>query len=409
MKNKVIGLNKIYSSDNYNNISHKSDVTTFNNIEGKSPNIEKTLFSLEKLYPRDEIEGLQEGIVKTPEGDFIFQIVPINKDLRAEHVIPTESLALAKNFPDSVHQKLTSGRMVGTEIEPALDLWSSLSNVGGELMGLLDVSKVVFITDASNFPFNEGHFVIREGQVVKLPKNLYQPAGKHFFMCISKSGEVSFKAVDLDEADSYKDIWQAFMVPVVMYKGETLQLLDKIPQTDTYFISEVRGHIGQIFDENSYSEKGEPKKAFIHEQIIKWLREPDKYLLEIKKALKGGNFYWGELNGVKIEEALPRMIYNHTYWVETKDGELLLIKIYPKENAKSGVKFEDSGALLKTILNPVGKIPDNAYIGTNGRDVRLIVPNDGTLRAISETAEGLKLDFKGYLERGLGNFIVFKK
>lgn len=102
--------------------------------------------------------------------------------------------------------------------------------------------------------------------------------------------------------------------------------------------------------------------------------------------------------------------YNHTYWIKNRSEDIYCIKTYPDPEGKisAGVAFDINPYFLFEVAKVFGLgFIQDAYIGTNGRDVRIVIPRDGKPEPITSTLDGKFLGT--YLQRPLTNFIAFSQ
>ena len=269
--------------------------------------------------------------------------------------------------------------------------------------------NLLLVSDASNSPFNEGHFAIRSGQLLPLPKRSFPITGKHYVLSIT-DGSISFPLVDTNDPDSVRSASEGFFVSKIVHDGAPIRLLDIVPGTGVPSISNYRGHIGQIFMENDYSPKNSPRRALIHNKLMSYLRDPLAYSMVVK-SIASGHAVFFKRQGLLIR--FKQNPYNHTYWIESEGGRLFILKTYPnKEFGKpAGVTFNDGPDLLFEVAGTYSFKINNAFIGTNGRDVRVVIPKDGEPEPIRtlENYPNLTLGDGKYFDRPLANFIAFSE
>jgi hypothetical protein len=268
--------------------------------------------------------------------------------------------------------------------------------------------KVLLASDASNSPLNEGHFAIQDGKILPLPEGSQPVTGKHYVLSTAE-GRVSFPLVDTEDAGSVRLAGEGFFAPKIIHEGSPLRLLDEIPGTSTFSLSCYRGHIGQIFNDEAYSEMNSPKRAEIHTQLLEYLRDPVRYARFVRDIMYGLPVKFGEHGMIKFSP----MVYNHTYWIESTAGDIYLFKTYPSRTLEktAGVTFNDGPDLLIEVAETYGFGIRNAFIGTNGKDVRVILPKDGKpapIRTI-ENYPNQTLGDGNYFDRPLANFIAFSE
>lgn len=269
------------------------------------------------------------------------------------------------------------------------------------------------------------------------------------------------------------DIFKGFFAPKIIHEGNPVGLTDTEPGTDDLLISDFRGHIGQIFFEQDYLNPNdigtvsrdfviktvqgiEPflgvffanpndinleflpdidgrldscsdtaikvgisqilrhlrlndlKRAAIHMQLLGYMRDSNTYRRILNKIIAGRSISFRQYGQIELR----KNTYNHTYWIEAKDGSFYCMKTYrDKENdvrVPSGVTFEEGPFFLIEIAEKFGFKINNAFIGTNGGDVRIIARDQhGNLSPIDKTSDGqpIETDFA----RELGNFVVIGK
>jgi len=330
------------------------------------------------------------------------------RSFRAELRIPTQFQHPV--FLESYNQELYQGRMLkGPELERLLDARAVFRDAGeAEMMAFIKKNpSFVFLSDASNYPYNEGHFVIKEGKLYPLPPTAYPLKGKHWSLQ-TQGGNIKFALVDLDDPASVASAHEGFYVHKVIHEGKPIRLLDEVPGTGLLSITCCRGHINQIFRENAYSEQNSQKRCDIHSALMEYFRDAKKYHDILQRIISGKAADLSTCGKIK----LPLNTYNHTFWIEAGSGEIYCLKTYPDPEGKSpaGVTFNEVPDFLLKIGAEYGFKINNSYIGTNGKDVRIVVPPlspGAEPEPISHSLDGSP--FWKFDLRPLANFIAFLK
>ena len=337
----------------------------------------------------------------------LYHLIKIDPErVRARFIAPE---VLNSHLVNGLDQALAQGRLtdekeIGRISSRAKELQAAGKVALDEMMG--NDPKVLLVSDASNSPFNEAHFAIQDGRLMPLPNGSYPTTGKHYVLSTAE-GRVSFPLVDTGDPGSVRSAAEGFFVPKIIHEGSPLRLLDEVPGTDTFSFSYYRGHIGQIFNDKAYSEMNSPKRAEIHTQLLEYLRDPVRYARFVRDIMFGLPVKFGEHGAIKFSP----MVYNHTYWIESTAGDIYLFKTYPSRTMgkTAGVTFNDGPDLLLEVAETYGFGIRNAFIGTNGKDVRVILPKDGKpepIRTIENYPNQTLGDGK-YMDRPLVNFITF--
>lgn len=315
-----------------------------------------------------------------------------------------------KAFLDGYDQRLCQGRISDEDtLGKAKSKFQEFQKAGSPAQAefLSKHRENCLISDASNYPFNEGHFVIKDGNMLPLPQGEVPVSGKHYVMDTTGGG-ISFPLIDLENKDSLQDIESAFFLAKIIHEGEPIGLLDRVPGTEKLLISDFRGHIGQIFHDDAYSKMNSPERIVIHSQLIKYLWDSIKYQQELQDILDGKMHDFGEGED-KITKKLPQTRFHHTYWIEGDNAQIYCVKTYPgilNPSEFPGVSFAEAPYFLQAIADAYEFAIKNAFIGTNGRDVRTIIVNNKLRETISETSGGTSLG--DYFGRPLPNFVAFE-
>jgi hypothetical protein len=369
-----------------------------------------TTFCVSHLQRRTEFK--LGSPVQMYEGAYrggLYHLIKIDpKRVRAEFVTPE---VLNSHMINGFDQALPQGRLTGQkEIGRIFFRAKELQAAGKFALDekLKRDPAVLLVSDASNSPFNEAHFAIQDGKILPLPEGSQAIRGKHYVLSTAE-GAVSFPLVDTGDPGSVQSAAQGFMVPKIIHEGNPVRLLDGVTGTGNLSLSYYRGHIGQIFVESAYSKMGSPERVAIHTQLLEYLREPIKYMELVKDIMNGMPVSFGEHGAVRFIQNS----FNHTYWIESENGSLYLFKTYPSRDLgrPAGVTFNEGPDLIFEVAKAYAFRALNAFIGTDGKDVRVILPKDRKPEAI-RTLEGYPCQTLGdgkYFDRSLANFIVFSE
>jgi hypothetical protein len=311
-------------------------------------------------------------------------------------------------FTENYNQALYQSRLSkGPALDKVLETRYVFREAGKAEMKMFASKNPSFVlfSDASNYPYNEGHFIIRSGKLYPLPPTSYPLKGKQWSLQV-RDGAVNFGIVNLDNQYSISSVNEGFYVHKVIHDGKPIRLLDEVPGTGQLSITCCRGHINQIFKENTYSDMDSPKRAEIHTELIEYFREAQKYRDVLQDIIKGKAIRFGVHGEIK----LPLNTYNHTFWIETQSGEIFCFKTYPNPEGKgsAGVTYNDAPDMLLKIAGEYGFKIKDAYIGSNGKDVRIILPPQqpgAEPEPISKALDGSP--FWKFKLRPLANFIAF--
>ncbi|MFC1510917.1 hypothetical protein ACFL5U_00820 [Candidatus Margulisiibacteriota bacterium] len=316
------------------------------------------------------------------------------RSLQARFMAPSESLK-------GIDQRLAQGRLSEqTDVGAALGAVKNIQSAGQDPLQehVAQHPATVLVSDASNYPINEGHFVIQQGKKLPLPQGAEPIHGKHYVLT-TRNGLIKFEVVDVDDAASVQQAEEGFFVAQIIAEGQPIQLLDTVPQTGRISIADFRGHIGQIFVEAAYSEMNSPERVDIHNELIEYLRSPERYKAILEKIVSGQSV---TLSGRKKQ--LPLNRFTHTYWLESEAGDIYCLKTYLSAD-RAGVTFNDGSILLMEIAAAADLSIRNAFIGTNGKDTRIISLEQNHLVTIAAAKDGTS--FGTHFDRPLPNFIAF--
>jgi len=359
---------------------------------------------------RDQSLMVYEGRYRT-QNKFrqgIFHLVEIDPSMvRARFVAPPEFRS--QEFVNGFSQALPQGRMTkGPALEMTFAKAKEFQAAGKRALDkfLTENPSTLLVSDASNAPFNEGHFAIQDSAILPLPEGSQPPAGKHIVLS-TRFGEVNFFPVKTDSFPSVSAAAEGFFVAPVVQKFIPSDLLMPIVGTDSYMISNFRGHIGQIFND-SHSKMDSPERIRIHTELLKYLRNPRLYAAILSEIVQGKKV---DIAGIG-KMAFKQQVFTHTYWIRSDEGTIFALKTYPFPAGKypPGVRFAESYNLLSAVAREYGFGLEDAYIGTNGRDVRIITLKDGQPVTIEKATDGTPLyeaEDKNHFRRQLANFIAF--
>ena len=210
---------------------------------------------------------------------------------------------------------------------------------------------------------------------------------------------MSFPLVDTADPAGLAAVEDGFFVPKLVHEGRTLDLLEIVPGTTHYLISYLRHHLNQLFKENEYSTANSPERARINGELIAYLRDPGNYLSLLRDIVAGKQVAVNPKGFIEND-------YNHTYWLECEDEKLRCLKTYPtNDGLQIGITFRETGNFILAIAKAYDLSVRNVFLGTNGKDVRVIVPQDGRLEPLRHDLAGNI--FGNYLNHALANFIYF--
>jgi len=266
----------------------------------------------------------------------------------------------------------------------------------------------VLLSDASKYPYNKVHFAIADGKLLPSPPGSDILKGHHWVLK-TYNGNIDFALVNLDDpdsarSDSIRSIGEGFFVHKIIHEGSPIDLLDEVPGTEQRSISYCRGNIEQLVNEAKYPEMNAEERSMVNAELLEYLRDPQKYAKVIRDIINGGCFKFDK----NFDITLKLNTCNHTYWIETDSGKVHFIKTYPdpEERSPTGVTFSGNPYFILEIAKLFGFHVKDAFIGTSGRAVRIIIPNkDGKPELISSAFDGTPL-WKSDLSP-LENFIAF--
>ena len=314
-------------------------------------------------------------------------------------------------FLKGCDQALAQGRMMdGTDaIKRAKEAIERFREAGKLEMGnfIERNPSWVFLSDASNYPCNEGHFAIADGKLLPLPPGSDILKGSHWVLK-THDGNIDFALVNLEDpdsarSDSIRSVGEGFFVHKIIHEGWPIDLLNEVPGTGQRSISDCRGNIGQFVNEAKYPEMNSEEKAKVNAELLNCLRDPQKYARLLSDIINGRCFNFGKNGNIPLE----LNTYNHTYWIKTVSGNVHCLKTYPdpEERSPTGVTFSGSPYLIIEIAKLFDFWIEDAFIGTSGRDVRMIIQKDDKPELISSAFDGTLL-WKTPLDP-LPNFIAF--
>lgn len=351
-------------------------------------------------------EGRYRTQNKTRQG--IFHLVEFDmNNVRARFVAPPEFSK--QEFVNGFSQALPQGRMTkGPALEMTFAKAKEFQAAGKRALDklLAENPMTLLVSDASNAPFNEGHFAIQGSEILPLPAGSHQIEGRHIILT-TRYGEINFFPVKTDSFPSVSAAQEGFFVAPVVQNFIPHDLLMPIKGTDSHMISNFRGHIGQIFDD-SHSQMDSPERIRIHTELLKYLRDPRVYGAILSAIVQGRK---ADIEGIG-KMAFKQQVFCHTYWIRSDDGTIFALKTYPFPAGKfpPGVRFSETYNLLSAVAREYGFGLEDAYVGTNGRDVRIITLENGQPVIIEKAADGTPLyesEDKNHFRRQLTNFIAF--
>jgi len=315
------------------------------------------------------------------------------------------------DFIKGCDQALIQGIMDGTDaIKRAKEAIERFREAGKLAMGnfIEQNPSWVFLSDASNYPHNEGHFAIADGKLLPLPPGSDILKGHHWVLK-THNGKIDFALVNLDDpnsdwSDSIRSVGEGFFVHKIIHECNPIDLLDEVPGTEQRSISDCRGNIRQFVNEAKYPEMNAAERSMVNTELLEYLRDPQKYEKVLRDITNGGCFKFDK----NFDITLKLNTCNHTYWIKTDSGNVHCLKTYPdpEEKSPTGVTFSGSPYFILEIAKLFSFRVKDAFIGTSGRDVRIIIPNkDGKPELISKAFDGTPL-WKSELSP-LANFIAF--
>jgi hypothetical protein len=366
--------------------------------------------SVKSLFEQREPEYMYEGIYSAADyrGEGYFQLIPLDRQsMTFDWVLPQPIVDIRRTFP-VFNQKLTLGTVIGDEVKDNFRWVNSLFGFGEEALKNLPINNVYLISDAANFPFNEATWGIYENGLVEMPHNVFPIQGKYNALSVTRQGRLEFRSVNFDDPFDVLKVYKGFSASKIMDDGRSVSLLETEPGTDHLLIEGLRGHPGQIFKEDDYSKPGSVERNKIHTKLLTWLRDGLRYREYLRAALNGDVIRWGD----DFRCSLPRMVFNHTLWVEDGDDRLFLLKMLPKADRSAGLRHDDLGDFVRSVGEVYGYDFRAAYVTTNGQDVRTIVRRTEGLMPVRYALSDATVDFQAgfsankYLQRPLASFIV---
>jgi len=321
-------------------------------------------------YSRRPTRGNKSLII---EGGF--HVIPGLQNFRAKMVIPPpfENPDFIKNC----NQALNQGRMLdGPEKQKALEAANRFKNAGRSEMEkfIKQNPGLVFLSDAVDYPSNECRFMIKNGKLLPLPPGSYPLFGKHWMA--TTNGQLDFKLVDLSDPASVQAAGEGFFVHKIVDNCEEIEPAEEVPGTGLPSVTYCRDDIEHLVNEAKYSdEMNSLKRSEVNAKLVEHLRRNENLGI-LQGIVNGRPLNFGSYGWISFElNPYPR-----TYWMTNRSGEEFCIKTYPDPGGKSpaGVAFD----VIPYFLFEVAKVFDlgivrDAYIGTGGKNVRVIVMRDG--------------------------------
>lgn len=286
----------------------------------------------------------------------------------------------------------------------------------------VEYPDAVLISDVSNYPYNDGFFIIKDGRL--LEEGPCPTTGKHW--ALIKKGEaikpelLSFPLQD----DQIKSVQFGISLNPIIIDGEAISLTGKIPQTQETLIHnfgqcfchlfmesipEVAEHVQRLVGKSEamvdkelrllLDEKGtvtvkiDPKRLeqsnMNIEKIMDKLRKNGYQLVKNPEHLQVGQCYIDEIKYV-FKVRLKRALYGHTILGVTKNGRVLVFKIFNRQAKDNGLYLEQLGETLNHIADNIGEKVIFAGVGANGGDVRTFLGHLKDYKNISEDGKILQ-------------------
>ena len=356
---------------------------------------------------------IHEGKYKASNGgNYYFHLVKISGNFKADFVAPEQfqNKAFLKGWDHAIVQDRIPYRTNSDVYQKA---WRKIHGAGEKKLNeyLEHHPEICFISDASNYPINAGNFPIMNGKMLALPENSEQITGKHYILNTDKEGNISFPLIDFDKTPVINNGYNGFFVANIIQEGKAIRLLDEVPGTGQLSIFNFRGHIKQIFNQSAYWEGSKQRLADINTQLLEYLKHPKKYRSILENIIGGRSVDIGNYKNL----TLPLNVYNHTYWIRSDDGKIYCFKTYPYQKGlagtisnnppKGGETFNEGPDLLFAIAAMYKFRIHDAFIGTSGNEVRIMVNDLARLVPITNADDGHL--FTAIPQIPLANFIAF--
>ncbi len=279
---------------------------------------------------------------------------------------------------------------------------------------LIDEAKasqnIVLMSDITNYPYNAGWFVIEQGKLLLNGTEKIVP-GKYWFL-VKEKHQTQLKPVILtikENSQVAEDISQfefAFSINPIVVNGKALtSLTAKIPGTQEILVHNWRGGIPHIFEESItpihqfLDQKLTKSHYMIDSELEKLLKEDTKKNLNIKilpeklqdtvfsmlpafknnigdpQNLKPGQYFYNQ-NTQEFSTKLKRALYGHTIFAVTKQGKMIVFKLFNRANKDNGLYIEQLGTALQAVSQNLLQnqaVNDEivfAGVGANGGDPR---------------------------------------
>jgi hypothetical protein len=305
-------------------------------------------------------------------------------DLYTDPVLEAYMASWDKRFPQGLltNEEIKKIRFANPQFDPF---------IFGISAEKLFVPNTIMISDVSNYPWNFGFFIIKDGRLFDTDDpNL---KGKHWVLAYTKSGSLKPRLISLDYDEAKKkniitsgktkDIkWGLYLNPVI-FKGRPMtSLTAQIPKTKETLVHSFRGGTAHIFKE---------------EQADKGIFDIEKSQKLATEILKSKNKVTPELEAL-LKEAGPfpvkRGTMGHTVFGVTKSNKLIVFKTFNPAKKDKGVLLEQVGPLMKGISAKLGEEVIFAGIGANGGDPRTFLGVSGKYKNTPEDNPQIRLQEK---------------
>lgn len=274
--------------------------------------------------------------------------------------------------------------------------------------------NIVLISDFTDFPYNEGFFLIKDGRMLSNGKGQIKP-GKYWFMVKHKnSDKISAEILTIKNAttlkENIKNIDFAFNLnPIIVGDKIITDITDMIPGTKETFVHSFRGGFNHIFEEsvfevnkkvgdminNSQYEIKPKLKEMLKEKNNRitvdnftkeklndawnWKSGHFSYKSGTENELKTGEYHYDK-KSQEFSTCLKRNTLGHTMFALTNTGKIIVFKLFNEATStnavNNGLLIEQLGTALNEISKSMFEAKDLnekivfAGIGANAIDVR---------------------------------------